>query len=170
MNNRGLTLIEAMVTVALVSLTLSLTASLMTMYSRGSRVADVQNNLAHSQELLLYRIRSEAMGAVAIQSPSGTGAGYQPDFKFQRVDRNLPSRLEDFPPNWTPYGVGGSAPIDGFLVDISYRSQDGRLFRGVKPTNETTYREGLLLPADVVSFGVRRPDPETIELQLEIQT
>ena len=50
MNNRGLTLIEAMVTVALVSLTLSLTASLMTMYSRGSRVADVQNNLAHSQE------------------------------------------------------------------------------------------------------------------------
>lgn len=167
MNRRGLTLIEAMVTVALVSITLSLTASLMTMYSRGSRVADVQSNVSHSQELLLYRIRSEAMGAVNFLSPAGVGGGLQPALEFQRVDRHRADRLEDFPPNWRPYGIGSN---DDFLVDLRYQSQDQALLRGVRAAGSSQYQESTLLPGDVVAFGARRPDDQTVEIELEMKT
>jgi hypothetical protein len=156
-----------MVTVALVSVTLSLTASLMTMYSRGSRVADVQSSVSHAQELLLYRIRSEALGAVDFLSPAGVGGGFQPELEFQRVDRHRADRLEDFPLNWTPYGIGAT---NDFLVEVRYRSQDQALLRGVRESGSSQYRESTLLPRDVIALGARRPDDQTVEVELEMKT
>jgi type II secretory pathway component PulJ len=165
----GVSLLEAMVTVGLISLTLAITAGLMRMYSQGSRLVGVRDTGFQGLEAILYTIRSETMGAVDFQSPATTGPTFSSVLEFRRVDRHNSGRLTNFPTNWTPYDIVGTPPSQNFLLSIRYRVQDQTLIRDVRPAGASSFESTVMIPADILSLKVRRNPDQTMELELEVQ-
>ena len=165
----GVTVLEAMVTLALISLTLAITAGLMRMYGRGARLIGVRSTGYQAMDAILYQLRSEALGAVDFQSPASVGGGYSSSLEFRKVDRNVPNRLQDFPSGWSPYNIGGTAPNDNFLVSVRFLVQDGALVRGIRPAGESSFEAYKLIPQGITSLGARLEASETIAIRLEIE-
>lgn len=165
----GVTLLEAMVTMALVSLTLAITAGLMKMYSRGARLVGVRSAGYQALEAVMYQLRSEAMGAVDFRSPASVGGAYSASLEFRKVDRSVPNRLRDYPTGWSPYNIVGTAPNGNFLVSVRFEVQDGALVRGTRPANQSSFESYDLVSQNLAALGTRLNADNTVDIRLEVE-
>lgn len=165
-NSRGLSLLEALITVGLIGLTLAITAGVMRGYSRSFQALDTNSLEMQAQMAVLQDIRSEAMSAVHFHTPSAVGASWSNNLEFSKVDLAVPSRLTVFPVDWTPHDLSSTALSNDFLVTIQYRENGGRLQRGVRKATGGSFSYSTVPPADLSSLQSRLNMDNTFELRL----
>lgn len=165
----GLTLAEAMITMALISLALALTAGLMSLYSKGARIKGVQGVSTAALKAVLHDIRSEAVGAVEFDSPPSESSAWSNILGFSKVDRSSTTRLQSFPADWTPYDLTGTSIPNDFLVRVRYELINGALSRGVRRVGESSFRFSPVIESKVEQFQCRLGVDGSLELSIEVR-
>lgn len=121
----GLTIAEAMVTLALVVFVLNLTAGLLSSYLNTVEFAGGVDKAMEATQNALNLMRTEAAQAISFSSPAGSGSEVG-TLRFSKVYSESSTRLPDptapFPSSWEPH--------DPAWVDtVTYSVANERLLR-----------------------------------------
>ena len=168
--SRGLSLFEALVTVALLGLTLSATSGIIRGYQQSFRALDTSSVEIQAQKAVLQGIRSEVMGAVNFTIPSSTSSTWSENLEFSKLDLSVPDRFTSLPIDWTPYNLPGTAPNNNFLVTIRYEENLQTLRRGVRRAGQGSFLYSRVPPSELVSLESRLNNDQTVELRITIPT
>lgn len=122
---RGLTIAEAVVTLALVVFVFNLTAGLLQSYLRTVKFAGGVDKAMEAAQTALSQVRNEAAQAIAFTSPKPSG-GSATSLTFDKIWTDSPDRLPSptapFPKTWDPH--------DPAWVDtVSYTFANEQLLR-----------------------------------------
>lgn len=164
----GVSLLEALLTVALVALTMALTAGLVRIYSKSARALDVNSVSIQALRGVLHGVRTELMGAVSFSSPSSLST-WASELTFSKLDPSVTDRLDTFPPGWSPYDLSATPVVNDFLVDIRYLKQGEHLARGVRQASSSVFSFTAVPPDSVEDFSCRLNADSSVELRLIIK-
>jgi type II secretory pathway component PulJ len=173
MRSRGFTLLEALLTLGLVSTILVLTAGLLRSYSTTSRAVRASSAKLSSLESLVKTLSTELKGSVTVSSPSSQGSTSN-TLVFQRVDIGVTDRLTYIhpgispnPPKWEPYDLPDTSEPDDFLAEVTYQLVGNRLERSVKPA-KSVYQPATKVAEGIEQFWVEWFNDDSLEARLTI--
>lgn len=142
MRRRGLSLYEALVSIFMVLLALSILAQMFRNYSNAARTAAGKSRTLVGAQIVLDRIRNELREAVVIDAPAAVGSPAT-QITFHKIDpaqasTRLPSPSPAPPPaNWKPSD-------STYLCQVRYYLQGSTLLREAKPADGSTATSVLL--------------------------
>ena len=153
-HNAGLTLIEVLITLSLLSLAIGLIAGLAGQYLRLTG-AGSQRSQAELAVQALRAVSEEVTGAVNLTLPPPSGQVSE-ELVFLKLD---PARDRFAPPEPPVF-----LPLDSsFLLRVRYGLQGGRLVREVQDLPTVAVQDG------VVGFSAKRIGKRELELSLSFQ-
>ena len=167
---RGVSLLEALITVGLLGLTMAITSGVMRGYSRSFQRLDTNTLEIQARKAVLHGIRAELMGAVDFNIPSTVGPSWSNNLEFSKVDLSVPDRLTVFPSDWSPYDLTSTAPTNNFLAEVRYQENAGTLQRGVQKAGAGSFRFSQVPPSELISLESRLNSDNTVEIRITIQT
>ena len=164
MKRRGFTLLEALCTLALVSLIFITVLSLLQDSVRTARMSQEKDTAMNAVQVGLDRLCCEMREAVQVSAP---GVGFTLNqITFQKVDSNNPNRLpprvpEPVPsPAWNPFDPQ-------WLLKVHYFVAGGELVREIGPSaGPATHRSAIAENVDSLSVGCFAPGRFTVVLSV----
>ncbi|MFN8608413.1 MAG: type II secretion system protein [Vulcanimicrobiota bacterium] len=150
---RGVTLLEMLVTMALILVVIVVAGGLFTNYSRLSNFRSLRDRARHAGEDALLVMREDIESARSLNIP-GNG-----QLKVVRVDHAIPNRL-------APVAVGDNwwAHSQDFLMTVHYHLDGDALVRTTQP-NTVDPQVDAVLAHEVVGMNVSlAADPEVQDL------
>lgn len=164
---RAFSLMEALVTMALVGLVLALFTSLLKMLTSSSHSMDTRDQLVTGTLAGLERMGRDLKMGVAWTTPAVSDTSLQTTLEFDVPDyendaTRMPAPVPGMAatPAWNPLSPGG-------LRHIRYRVAQGSLLREVQVG--ASY-DSVALAGQVVGLSAQRTDQQEISLTLSVQT
>lgn len=149
MKSRGLSLVETLVTLALVGLLLGLCGTLVAGYFRILKFSAAKDNTWLAAQVGMQRAVGEAREAVAVVNPGAGGTAIE--MRLRKLD---PAACGPGGSAWLPVAIPSPPPVSfdpyppPLLLEVCYRSQGGQLLResgpaGGAPVSQESLCEGV---------------------------
>jgi type II secretory pathway component PulJ len=173
----GLSLLEVLLTIGLISIVLILTSGLIVGYGQSTRAIQKSTNMLSVLHAISDSIGSELKGAARVSSPTGP-SNTASVLTLQRVDPGVLDRLSFIVPGspsgtlpeWTPYDYPDTTAVDDFLAEVTYQLQGTRLERTVKLAKSSVPEPPTLIANDIQSFEVEWLSDDSLEIRVVVDS